>query len=89
MEEGAKPTILIGWKREQSEHGCVLTFQLAESAADVRGGRLLDSSVVMNDRQLRSLARDLARAADDRGLQLFARPPWWKRLFALGREVRS
>jgi len=89
MRHDAKPTIVIGWKREQTEHGSVLTFQLAETAIDARTGHLLQSSVVMNDRQLRSLARDLARAADERGLELFARPTWWRRLFASGRQVRS
>lgn len=88
MESRTKPTILIGWRRKQSEHGCVLTLQLAGSAADVRSGALQEPSVVMNDRQLRSLARDLSRAADEKGIDLFARPTWWKRLLTLSRRDR-
>jgi hypothetical protein len=37
--------------------------------------------MALNDRQLRSLARDLARAARSRGLDLRARPPIHKRLW--------
>jgi hypothetical protein len=89
MEEQAKPKFLIGWAREQTEHGCVLTLQLAETAIDARTGHLLRSSVVMNDRQLRSLARGLAEGARERGLELSARLPWWQRLFAPGRQGKS
>ena len=38
-------------------------------------------TMALNDRQLRSLARDLARAARSRGLDLRSRPPVHKRVW--------
>jgi hypothetical protein len=69
---------LVGWKRQPTEHGCVLTIQLAASSRDFNDRNFDVVHLSMNERQLRSLARDLARAADDRGLLLWARPRRWK-----------
>ena len=63
---------LLGWKRTRSLHGIVLTMQIAEVGAPIPDGNLDKVSVSMNDRQLRSLARDLERAAFERGIQLRA-----------------
>ena len=54
----------------------ILHLQLASSSTDVREGRLRSVNVVVNDRQLRSLTRDLTRAATERGLQLRAPLSW-------------
>lgn len=63
---------LIGWRREESEHGIVLRVQLAPSVDAVRADRLEAIDITLNDRQLRSLTRDLMRAAHGRGLDLFS-----------------
>ena len=77
---------LAGWKRAQSPHGAPVSLQLAgdRDAWDTRDYRRVH--VTMNDRQLRSLARDLARAAKERGIALHAPRPWWRRLFSRGGE---
>lgn len=64
----------MGWKRSVSEHGVVLSLQLALSEADARNKQYDSISLAMNDRQLRSLARDLQRAAEERGIDLWAEP---------------
>ena len=70
---------LVGWEREPTAHGIVISLEImtARSAEDSSG--VVVAQVALNDRQLRSLARDLRRAADERGLEL--RPPkrrWWQ-----------
>jgi hypothetical protein len=71
---------LIGWERRGSQHGCVVTLQLVENAAQHHDHQYHRVSMALNDRQLRSLARDLARAAQSRGLDLHARQPLPRRL---------
>ena len=80
------PAILVGWKRDRTRHGFVVTLQLARSAEDVRRQDYERVSLVVNDRQLRSLTRDLVRALDDRGLDTFHRPTGWRRWTALLRK---
>ena len=63
---------LIGWRRAESDHGIVVRLQIAASADDVRNQRWETIDLALNDRQLRSLTRDLMRAAKQRGLDLFA-----------------
>lgn len=63
---------LIGWKRSLSDHGIILSLQLASSREDAQNREFDSVSLALNDRQLRSLARDLQRAADERGLKLWA-----------------
>jgi hypothetical protein len=72
---------LIGWERSGSRHGIIVTLQIVESADQYQGRGFHRVSVALNDRQLRSLARDLARAARSRGLNLNARKPLHKRLW--------
>lgn len=78
---------LAGWKRTRTTSGIVLSFQVAASVEDLHQRRLSRVDLALNDRQLRSLARDLIRAAEQRDLDIFARPRWWTRLFS--RRVRS
>ena len=80
---------LSGWKRTSSEGGIVLTLQIAGSAEAFAKRDLEVARVALNDRQLRSLARDLTRAATERGFDLFSRPPWWRRLFGRSDQQRS
>jgi hypothetical protein len=72
---------LIGWARRNSRHGIVLTLQVVENAAQFQDHRYHQVIMALNDRQLRSMARDLARAARSRGLDLRARPPLRTRLW--------
>jgi hypothetical protein len=72
---------LIGWERRRSRHGVVMTLQIVENAVQYQDHRYHHVTMALNDRQLRSLARDLARAARSRGLDLRARPPIHKRLW--------
>lgn len=64
---------LAGWKRDPSEHGVILTVQVARSTEDFDQHNFDVARVALNDRQLRSLARDLARAARERGIDLGSR----------------
>lgn len=71
---------LIGWKRAWSQNGIVLTFQVAESTKAFQERDLRKVALAMNDRQLRSLARDLTRAAEERGIEIWPKKrklfPW-------------
>ncbi len=69
---------LVGWKRVGTATGVVVTMQLAGSSSDFRDGEWDTVRMSLNDRQLRSFARDLARAAEARGIDLFGKPPLWK-----------
>lgn len=72
---------LAGWKWNTSEHGIVLTVQLVSSPAAYDRCEFDVVQMSMNDRQLRSLGRDIQRAAEDRGLDLWAkRRTWFQRL---------
>lgn len=64
---------LIGWERHGSEHGCVVTLQIVENATQFQDRQYHRVSMALNERQLRSLARDLARASQARGIDLHAR----------------
>jgi len=72
---------LVGWARQSSRHGVILTLQLVHNATDYRDHRFHKIAVALNERQLRSLARDLARAARARGISLNAKPPLRTRLW--------
>jgi hypothetical protein len=84
------PAIVAGWRREQSANGIVLTVQLAFTRQQADERRWEKLPLVLNDRQLRSLTRDLTRAAQERGIRLFAPAPWWRWLTArlTGRSAR-
>ena len=74
MDELNLSGALVGWKRTNSLNGIVLTVQLARTQTALAEQNLDNISLAMNDRQLRSLARDLQRAARDRGIDLWAKP---------------
>ena len=69
---------LAGWKRDRAKHGIVLTLQVAASKEDFDRRAFAGITIAVNDRQLRSLARDLTRAAEEQGLELFASRRWWR-----------
>jgi hypothetical protein len=71
---------LAGWKHRETPSGLVLTLQIAADAEAFRERRFEVVQMALNERQLRSLARDLARATMRRGIDLFARPSLWGRL---------
>ncbi len=62
--------ILAGWKRRPGNNGILLTLQVAKDQAAYIEKNLDLVEVALNDRQLRSLARDLERAAASRGITL-------------------
>lgn len=70
---------LVGWKRTPSRHGIVLTLQLVDGVDRFKRADYDRVDLALNDRQLRSLARDLARAAAERGIELTAKRRWWQR----------
>jgi len=72
---------LIGWERRGARHGVILTLQIVENAAQYQDHRYHRVTMALNDRQLRSMARDLARAARSRGLDLRAKAPLRTRLW--------
>ena len=81
MDEPRVRGALVGWRQSRSEHGAVLRLQVARSAEDFHARSLDKVELALNDRQLRSLARDLIRAAQGRDLHpLFARRTLWARV---------
>lgn len=76
---------LLGWKRQPSENGIVITLQVltVDSAEDRQH---VDVSLALNERQIRSLARDMQRAANARGIRLWSRPKWWQAILASARR---
>ena len=56
----------------------MLELQLVASKEDFEARNFIRVDMVLNDRQLRSLARDLARAAEERGVQLWGKKPAWR-----------
>lgn len=72
---------LIGWKRRNARHGVVLTLQVVENAPQFRDHQYHRVVMALNDRQLRSMARDLARAAEARGIDLRPRLPIHRRVW--------
>lgn len=70
---------LAGWKRSPAANGILLTVQIAQTTESFQNREFATVHMALNDRQLRSLARDLARAAEERGIDLWAKRPWWKR----------
>lgn len=74
----SSPRAVAGWSRHHGEHGIMLRMQLVDSVAGHRRREFEKVDLVLNDRQLRSLARDLARAAEARGLDLRAKRRWWR-----------
>ncbi len=69
---------LAGWRRDRTSGGTVLTLQIANSAESFRSGNYTQVHLALNDRQLRSLARELYRATDEKGIALFAPRKWWR-----------
>lgn len=72
---------LVGWTRHAAEHGIILSLRLVRSRQDYQEERFHNVSIALNDRQLRSLTRDLMRSA---GMEVETRPPWWHRLRSRG-----
>lgn len=64
-------SLLGGWKRSNAGHGVMFKLQLAENAAALRHRMFQTVYVELNDDQLCSLARELKRAARERGYD-----PW-------------
>jgi hypothetical protein len=82
---------LAGWKRRPTEHGFLMTLQVAASTEAYRARDFDVVEVALNDRQLRSLARDLHRAAQARGIELSAQhgARRWERLRTPWRRLRA
>lgn len=68
---------LAGWKRSVTDHGVVVTVQVATTPERFQARDFDEVQLALNDRQLRSFARDLARAARERGMELAAPRRWW------------
>lgn len=72
---------LIGWRRKETAHGCVITLQIATEREAFYNGGAQNVSIALNDRQIRSLTRDLQRLAEHRNIQLWAKPKLFDRIF--------
>lgn len=79
---------LAGWRREPSESGVVLRIKLVNSLEAYHSQKFERVDISLNDRQLRSFARDLSRALSERGLELEAAPPRRSPLASLTRVFR-
>lgn len=73
---------LAGWKRDKSENGTIITFQVARNSAAFDEKSFDMVAIALNDRQLRSFTRDLQRAAADRQIKLWGKPKRFTRLAA-------
>jgi hypothetical protein len=78
---------LAGWNRTMTTYGCVLTLQVGETEEQFETHDYQRVLVALNDRQLRSLARDLQRAAEFRGIKLWASEGGVGRLFRRKRKL--
>ena len=85
--------LLAGWKRRETEHCVVLTLQLIESELAPGKPELGRVMLAVSDGQLCSLARDLTRAAEKRGLEVQPKGPFHNALSGadrlLGRLMKS
>lgn len=71
---------LLGWKRQPTPNGIILTLHVLRPEASASGREQDNIAVALNDRQICSLIRDLHRAAAQRGLAVRAKPKWWQRV---------
>jgi hypothetical protein len=71
---------LVGWKRLSADQSCLLTLQVANSAKAYREREFDLVELALNQRQLRSLARDLCRAAGEQGVPVWGKPNFWERV---------
>lgn len=72
---------LAGWQRTMTNYGCVLTLQVGETQEQFETHEYQRVIVALNDRQLRSMARDLQRAAEVRGIKLWGKQGGLRRFF--------
>lgn len=72
---------LVGWTRHNSPNGAILCLETATSLAAAKGGDVVKTMMALNVRQLRSLALDLNRAADEAEKRTVRPPPrsFWQR----------
>jgi hypothetical protein len=76
---------LLAWKRRGSQSGVVMTLQIVENAdQDNRCHRV---KLQLNDRQLRSIARDLVQIAHERGIEVRTRRSLRERIRRLLKAV--
>jgi hypothetical protein len=61
---------LVGWKRASVMQGTMVTMQLVTSREALHERNFEITRIVVDDRQLASLVRDLSRAARLRGIAL-------------------
>jgi hypothetical protein len=71
--------LLTGWKRSGSSTHIVLTLKIAENVDELENDRPGRVHVAVDDRQLCGLARDLARAARERGLDVWPTNGFFRR----------
>jgi hypothetical protein len=71
--------LLTGWKRTGSSTHIVLTLKIAENVDELENDRPGRVHVAIDDRQLCCLARDLARAARERGLEVWPSTGFFRR----------
>ncbi|WP_156141152.1 hypothetical protein [Sphingomonas sp. 37zxx] len=69
---------VAGWRRFEGASGIVLRLQLFEGHEAFEQRRLDRVDLSLDDRQLRSLARDLVRAVEQRGMALHDKRAWWQ-----------
>jgi uncharacterized Ntn-hydrolase superfamily protein len=84
MERRMVVGALVGWKRQGSENGTVITLKV-QTVGMTSDRQYVDVAIALNDRQIRSLTRDMQRAAAGRGITLWSQPKWWRALLTLGR----
>lgn len=61
---------LAGWRWSLTGNGVVVRIQVATSKREFDDRDFVTVDLALNDRQLRSLTRDMIRATDERGLTL-------------------
>ena len=65
--------LLAGWKRRDASHGVVVTLQFVDGTQSTDVPAFSKIVLAIGDEQLCSLTRDLARAARERDLKVWAK----------------
>jgi hypothetical protein len=79
---------LAGWRRQMTPTGCVFKLEITEHADPGEEDDFRHVDIILDDKQIGSLARDLLRAADRRGIDLWPKPTLVGQLLGHARGAR-
>lgn len=68
---------VIQWVARPSRNGVILHFEIARSVDEYLAGDEISIKMVLNDRQLKSLAIDIVKSALTQGVEFTSPKKWW------------